>query len=131
MSRSIWTECAGSSRFRRLTLAAWRAVESQTLISTRKLVDSDDEQAILEELIESAKPPVREGAEFASLHFLLYTPFRYPPLPHGSRFGTRHERGIWYGSLALRTVFAEVAYYRLLFLEGIDGDLGSLTIDLS
>jgi hypothetical protein len=131
MSRSIWTECGASSRLRALALPAWRAVESQTLTSTRKLVDSDDEQAVLEDLIEGAKPPVPEDPELAGLHFLLYTPFRYPPLRHGSRFGSRTERGIWYGSRELRTVFAEVAYYRLLFLEGAAADLGSITIELS
>ena len=131
MSRNIWTECGASSRLRRLALPAWRAVESQTLTATRKLVDSDEEQALLEDLIEAAKPPVPQDPELAGLHFLLYTPFRYPPLAHGSRFGTRLERGIWYGSRELRTVFAEVAYYRLLFLEGPAADLGSITIELS
>ena len=52
-------------------------------------------------------------------------------MPHGSRFGGRHEPGIWYGAETLRTVFAEVAYYRLLFLEGTRGDLGTLATDLS
>jgi hypothetical protein len=97
---------------------AWRAVEPQHRISTRKLVDSDEEQQILEDLLERAKPPVRTGEPFDGLHYLLATPFRYPPLNHGSRFGTRAEPSLWYGSRELRTCFAETAYYRLLFLEG-------------
>jgi RES domain-containing protein len=103
-------------------------VESQHVFSTRKLVDSDLEQQVLEELIDAGKPPVagRKG-----LHFLLYTPFRYPPLGHGSRFGTRAERGIWYGSEEERTVFAEAAYYKLLFLEGSTADLAPLMAELS
>src|SRR5204863_5588869 len=57
--------------------------------------------------------------------------FRYPPLCHGSRFGTRHERGIWYGSETRAAAFAEVAYYRLLFLEGTRAKLETLTTQLT
>ena len=103
-------------------------VESQHVFSTRKLVDSDVEQQVLEELVDAGKPPV---ASRKGLHFLLYTPFRYPPLGHGSRFGTRGERGIWYGAEEERTVFAEAAYYKLLFLEGSTADLGPLMAPLS
>lgn len=131
MSPSIWTRCAGSSRVAPLSLVAWRAVESQTVVSTRKLVDSDDEQALLEELIDRVKPPPPRGREFRGLHFLLATPFRHPPLRHGSRFGTRTERGIWYGARTLATVLAEVAYYRLVFLDGSSADLGTIAVELS
>ena len=128
MSFSIWTRCAGDSELRLLRLAAWRIVESQHQVSTRKLVDSTDEQFLLEDLIDSVKPPdITNGR----LHYLLFTPFRYPPLPHGSRFGGRHEPGIWYGSLELRSAFAEVAYYRLLFIEGSKADLGTITTALT
>lgn len=89
---------------------------------------SDAEQKLLEELIDSVKPPDRSRG---SLHYLLFTPFRYPPLPHGSRFGTRAEPGIWYGSESAVTVFAEVAYYRLLFLAGSAADLEPLHTDLT
>ena len=82
-------------------------VEAQHRISTRKLVDSDREQAVLEQLLESAKPPVPPASNL--LHYLLFTPFRYPPLPNGSRFGTRWDRGIWYGAETLATAFAEVS----------------------
>jgi hypothetical protein len=128
MSSSIWTRCAGDSELRPLRLSPWRAVEAQHLVSTRKLVDSADEQALLEELIERAKPPQTIGT---GTHYLLATPFRYPPLRYGSRFGTRHERGIWYGSETRETAFAEVSYYRLLFLEGTSADLGVVTTQLT
>ena len=62
---------------------------------------------------------------------MLFTPFRYPPLQYGSRFGARHERGIWYGAGSPRTAFAEVAYYRLLFLEGRHAALELVTTALS
>lgn len=128
MSSSIWTRCAGDSEIRALRLSPWRVVEAQHQLSTRKLVDSAQEQALLEELIDGVKPPDRTGGR---LHYLLFTPFRYPPLPHGSRFGGRRERGIWYGSLEQRTAFAEIAYYRLLFLEGTKADLDTVETTLT
>lgn len=115
MSSSIWTRCAGDSERQPLRLTAWRVVEAQHEVSTRKLVHSAAEQELLEALLERVKPPALDGTQ---LHYLLFTPLRYPPLRHGSRFGTRRERGIWYGSEQQRTAFAEVAYYRVLFLEG-------------
>lgn len=118
MSRSIWMQCGASSNLRTLESTPWRVVESQQRISTRQLVDSDAEHGVLEELIEASKPALTPGREFEGLDFLLFSPFRYPPLRHGSRFGARHERSLWYGSEALETALAELAYYRLLFFEG-------------
>lgn len=118
MSPGIWTRCGGSSELRPLGCEPWRVVESQRLVSTRPLVDSDAEHQVLEELIDRSKPPLPREAGFARLHYLLASPFRYPPLPHGSRFGRRHERSLWYGSEALRTALAETAYYRLVFFSG-------------
>jgi hypothetical protein len=103
----------------------WRVVESQHEVSTRKLVDSAQEQELLEQLLDDVKPPVPSASR--GLHCLLFTPFRYPPLAHGSRFGARHEPSLWYGSDEQRTAFAEVAYYRLLFLEGTHATLELLT----
>jgi hypothetical protein len=128
MSSSIWMQCAGDSELRPLQLEPWRVVESQHQISTRKLVDSDAEQQLLEQLIDAAKPPDRTDGQ---LHYLHFTPFRYPPLRHGSRFATRAEPGIWYGSESLRTAFAEVAYYRMVFLEGTQADLGLVQTELT
>jgi len=130
MSSNIWTRCAGDSEIRPLGLSPWRVVEAQHQVSTRKLVDSSDEQILLEELIDRAKPPYTT-AQPPRLHYLLATPFRYPPLRHGSRFGRRHERGVWYGSLTRRAAFAEVSYYRLLFLEGTTAALESVTTQLT
>ena len=125
MPASLWTACDGPRSVKPLSFDPWRVVESQHAISTRKLVDSLDEQALIEEILDGAKPrPV--PPDLAHLHYLLYTPFRYPPLPNGSRFGTRRERGIWYGALEVRTALAEAAYYRLLFLEGTKADLAPL-----
>jgi hypothetical protein len=127
MSSSIWTRCEGRSRLGALAGEAWRVVESQHLFSTRKLVDSDAEHRVLEELIEGHKP----RGEATGPHFLLTTPFRYPPLRHGSRFRTRSDRGIWYGSAEPRTAFAEAAYYRLLFLDGTAAALSPMMVEVS
>ena len=128
MSSSIWTQCAGASRLRSLDVDAWRVVEAQHQVSTRKLVDTAAEQSLLEELIDGVKPPDPTGG---ALHYLLATPFRYPPLRHGSRFGGRHQPSIWYGSQTLDTALAEVAYYRFVFLEGTDAQLDLLTTTLT
>lgn len=106
-------------------------MEAQHVVSTAKLTDNLAEQAVLERLIDSAKPPLPRERSFAGRHFLLTTSFRYPPLRHGSRFATRAERSVWYGAHELRTVFAEVAYYRLVFVEGTRAPLESLEAELS
>lgn len=124
MSPSIWTQCGASSRqfvYREGTL--WRVAESQQRISTRQLVDSDAEHELLEELVEESKPAVPTDPEFEGLHFLLFSPFRYPPLADGSRFGSRAERALWYGSEEVETALAEVGFYRLLFFGGTGAEL--------
>jgi len=131
MTVSIWQDCDGEHAIKRLATGGWRSVEGQHRIATRKLVDSDAEQQLLEELIDRSKPPLAETPGLRRLHYLLATSFRYPPLRHGSRFGTRAERGIWYGSVELRTVFAEVAYYRLVFFEGTTASLEPLLVELT
>ena len=129
MSSNIWTQCGAASNFRRLAANPWRVVEAQHLISTLKLVDTLDEQKLLEELIDRHKPALPKVPGLGHLHFLLFTPFRYPPLPHGSRFGTRGEPGVWYGSDELRTVFAEKAYYRFIFISGSKADLSPISVE--
>lgn len=128
MSSDIWTLCEGPSEIRALSLQPWRVVESQHQVSTRKLVDTLDEQALLEVLIDGAKPP---DVTTGRLHYLLSTPFRYPPLAHGSRFGDATMRGIWYGAETVAGAMAEVAYYRLVFLSGTAAALEGLSVELS
>ena len=94
-----------------------RVVESQEQVATLELVDDLNEQSILEELLETAKPAYRPGTE--TLHYLLATPFRYPPLAYGSRFGARHEPSLFYGSRLIETALAETAYYRFTFWLGM------------
>lgn len=108
-----------------------RVVEAQHVVGTRRLVDSALEQELLEEMIERVKPRAPDDGRRPRLHYLLAAPFRYPPLRHGSRFGTRGERGIFYGSLGTQAAMAEVAYYRLVFLEGTSADLPPLHVSLT
>jgi hypothetical protein len=93
----------------------WRIVEAQHRVPTMRLVDTLDEQRVLEDLLEASKPPVPDDAR--PLHYLLSTPFRYPaPPPAGSRFRGIGDPGVWYGADVVETALAEVAYWRLRFL---------------
>jgi hypothetical protein len=113
----IWAACATRVAPCALHGEILRLVESQEQVATRALVRTLAEQALLEDLIEPSKPPLRTAA--GSLHYLLATPFRYPPLPWGSRFGRRFEPGLFYGARSTDTVLAESAYYRFVFWCGM------------
>jgi hypothetical protein len=112
-----WAAVVGAARPLRLGGTLLRLVESQEQVATNALVRSLDRQAVLEDMLEATKPPRRRGT--GPLHYLLATPFRYPPLKHGSRFGTRSEPSLFYGSRETRTVLAEAAYYRFVFWSGM------------
>lgn len=115
MSSSTWTPAALSSDARALSGICWRVVEAQHHVSTLKLVDTLEEQRLLEELIENTKPVV--PPECRHLHYLLATPFRYgAPYPKGSRFRRAGvTKGVFYASENPQTAIAELAFYRLLF----------------
>ncbi|MEJ0075929.1 MAG: RES family NAD+ phosphorylase [Alphaproteobacteria bacterium] len=115
MSLRTWTPAALSAEQRRIAGLCWRLVEAQHVVSTLKLVDSLDEQALLERLIEETKPPV--PPECRPLHYLLSTPFRYgSPYPAGSRFRrTGPTPGVYYASRTTATAVAEMTFHRLLF----------------
>lgn len=131
MSPNTWTRCAGAAEIGPLSGRAVRVVEAQHVVSTRKLVDSTEEQEVLERLIETGKPPLPREPALDGLHYLLASSFRYPPLRHGSRFGTRAEPSLWYGALAPRTAFAETAYYRFVFLAGTAAPIARIAVDLT
>lgn len=97
---------------------AYRLVETQEFAATSILVDDLDEQFLLEQMLDDVKPAYRQGIE--SMHYLLKAPFRYPPLKHGSRFGTRLMRSFFYASEQITTALSEVAYYRLIFLHDME-----------
>ncbi|RTZ72320.1 MAG: RES domain-containing protein [Gammaproteobacteria bacterium] len=117
---SLWEGCGGTALVTAVDGRLWRLVESQEETATMSFVDTLDEQALLESLLEDSKPPSLPGSE--ELHYLLKTPFRYPPLRWGSRFGRPHELGIFYGGLSVTTTLAESAYYRFLFWHSMAGE---------
>jgi hypothetical protein len=142
VSSNIWTPHAVESESRRAQRRLWRAVEAQHIASTLRLVESVEEQLLLERLLDESKPPLPPDA--GDLHYLLATPFRYTS-PVGSRFREPANAGIWYGAEAQRTACAELGYWRWRFLTdsealqtlgpspqtvfraGIDGRLVDLT----
>ena len=112
----IWLKANGESHIKPLIGLIHRLVESQEQIATLGLVNNVYEQGVLEDLIETTKSPILENTE--TLHYLLKTPFRYPPLKYGSRFGKTFERGLFYGSLNINTALVETAYYRFVYMLG-------------
>jgi len=115
MSSPTWTPTALRSERRRLAIRCWRAVEAQHRVSSMKLVQTLEEQALLEAVIEHSKPAV--PTDCRHLHYLLATPFRYgAPYPRGSRFRRAGRTpGVFYASRTPATAVAEMAFHRLLF----------------
>jgi len=110
VSSRTWTPRAVASSATARRFAAWRAVEGQHVVATMALVDTLAEQHALERILDEGKPPVPAGA--ARLHYLLFTPFRYPPPPGGSRFRGPTDAGVFYAADEVRTACAELGYWR-------------------
>ena len=120
MSSATWTPDALLSEAVPLEGTCWRLVEAQHRVSTMKLTDTLDEQAVLEAELERTKPPV--PPECAGLHYLLSTPFRYGRYPGNSRFRREgFSPGVYYAAEELGTAVAETAFYRLLFFAESPG----------
>ena len=115
MSLPIWTPDALQSETRQISGLWWRLVEAQHHVSTMKLVDTVDEQSLLEDILEGSKR--RFPPECAGLDYLLATPFRYDAAyPYGSRFRRAgYTKGVYYAAARVETALAEMAFYRLLF----------------
>jgi hypothetical protein len=115
MSLPTWTAAALSSERRPYQGPCWRLVEAQYRVSTLKVTDTLDEQALLEELLEETKPKLPAAAR--RLHYLMAAPFRYgAPYPTGSRFRRAgRTEGVFYGAERPQTAAAEMAFHRLLF----------------
>lgn len=92
-----------------------RIVETQEYAATTNLVDDLEEQSLLEELLDGIKPNYRKGTQ--QLHYLISTPFRYPPLKYGSRFGDITMPSYFYASEDIKTALSECAFYRFAFLN--------------
>ena len=115
MSFSTWTPLAVSSEARTWKGTVWRMVEAQHVASSMKVVDSREEQDLLEGLLEGSKPAPPAAA--GTLDDLLATPFRYHPLRGGSRFRSLTDPGVFYGAESVRTAGAELGYWRWRFLN--------------
>lgn len=109
----LWDACQGPQHVQPIGGTLFRLVESQEQIATLDYVDTLEEQAVLESLLDAAKPPYPAGG--ARHHYLLRTPFRYPPLPWGSRFGARDAPSLLYGGLSQDVTLCEAAFYRFVF----------------
>ena len=115
MSFTTWTPHAVSSEATIWQGPVWRMVESQHIAATMKLVDTLDEQNVLESLLEASKP--RRQSSTAGLDYLLASPFRYYPQRSGSRFRALTDPGVFYGAHSERTAAAELGYWRWRFLN--------------
>jgi hypothetical protein len=113
MTEAVWSPDWFNSGVAPKTMKAWRGVEAQHVVATMRLVDTPDEQAMLESLLEGSKP--KAPAMKAPKHFLIFTPFRYRP-QHPSRFRKGGTLGLWYGAEELFAACAEVAYWRHRFV---------------
>ncbi len=109
MSSNTWTPPAVASEARAWRGRLWRAVEAQHTVSTMRLVATLAEQELLERILDDTKPPLPEAAR--GLHYLLATPFRYPPVSRGSRFRGLNDPGVFYGAGEIRTACAELGYF--------------------
>lgn len=117
MTTDLWASCRERAAPVAFEAEVLRMVESQEQVATQRLVANLGEQDLLESLLERSKPP--RPAATAGLDYLLATPFRYPPLRYGSRFGGRHEPSLFYAARDRSTLLAESAYYRFVFWQGM------------
>jgi hypothetical protein len=129
---NTWTPIALASEARPWQGSGWRAVEAQHKVSTMSLVHGSlADQALLEDILEEVKPPIPDEAQ--GLHWLLFTPFRYYPLPGGSRFRRRDDPGVFYGAEDRKTACAESGYWRLrmwMDSEGLSGKQKAVPLTL-
>lgn len=95
-----------------------RMVETQEYAATTYLVDDLEEQAILEQILDDFKHSYVDDTQ--DLHYLISSPFRYPPLKYGSRFGSITEPSYFYASESIQTCLAEAAFYRFYLIDGTE-----------
>jgi hypothetical protein len=82
-----------------------RMVETQEYAATTSLVDD-------------FKPRYADNTQ--DLHYLISTPFRYPPLKYGSRFAAITEPSYFYASETIQTCLSEAAFYRFYLIDGTE-----------
>ena len=98
----------------------WRLIEGQHRASTMRIVDTNEEQAVLEQALEDSKPPVPAACQH--LDYRLWSPFRYGAYPGNSRFRRQGRTpGVWYGSEETLTAVCETAWGRLTMFKASPG----------
>lgn len=100
------------------TNSVCRMVETQEYAATTTLVDDLEEQAILEKILDDFKPRYADNTQ--DLHYLISTPFRYPPLKYGSRFAAITDPSYFYASETIQTCLSEAAFYRFYLIDGTE-----------
>lgn len=116
---TFWRRVLGRAACTPLMGTLKRMVENQAQKVTVALVDNLDEHDVLESMLEDSKPMSLVHKDLHKFDYLLRTPWRYPPLQWGSRFGRRFEPSLFYGSLSEAALYAEAAFYRYVFREGM------------
>jgi RES domain len=95
-------------------------IEGQYRPSTVRIVDTLDEQRVLEEALEEQKPPVPEPCRH--LDYQLWSPFRYGRYPRASRFRRAGRTpGVWYGAEEELTAAVEAMWGTLRFFAASPG----------
>lgn len=142
MSFTTWTPRALLSSAHDWRGSLWRIVDAQHTAAGMKLVDSREEQDILDGLL-AAELPVLPDI-FGQLDPLLAAPFRSHSLRTGSRFRALNDPGVFYGAQQIATACAEMGYWRWRFLRdavdlpdikpvahtAFESDVATLAIDL-
>lgn len=103
----IWYGCKGKEHIHHIECMPSRIQRIDDNHLMTRLVDSNEEEALLLELLHS---------KANSQDFI----FKEPPLQHASRFGNRFESSIWYGSLLIETSLVEKAFYIFNFIRASD-----------
>lgn len=94
----------------------WRVIEGQYRASTMRIVDTNAEQSVLEDVLEASKPPVPEPCRH--LDYQFWSPFRYGCYPRASRFRRAGPTpGVWYGAEEVLTAVAESVWGSLRFFR--------------
>lgn len=142
MSFTTWTPLALLSSARQWRGSVWRIIDAQYTAGAMKLVDTREEQDVLDQLLEAQLLKLPEI--FHQLDPLLAAPFRSHPLRTGSRFRTATDPGVFYGAVKVDTACAEQGYWRWKFLNDVidlteikpvahiafEADIATLAIDL-
>jgi len=142
VSFTTWTPRALWSSARHWHGSVWRIVDAQYLAGSMKLVDTREEQDILDRLLQADLPMLPQV--FRQLDPLLTAAFRTHPLRRGSRFRAITDPGVFYGATEVDTACAEMGYWRWKFLQdavdladippvaytAFESDVATLAIDL-